>query len=145
MGKEDKPRVSVDGVSVTRSFDKTVSKAAIAAARAAMEKALAGGKLAVVKQVKKSETGFGVQVTIAEIAHDAAKKTITMKIAVAMTIKPGPRIIRASGAESGGTLPDANPRKLPADAAYLAREILKKLGPKVRKALEAQAARLAKA
>lgn len=141
MGKDDKPRVSIDSVSVTKSFDKAAGKAAVAAACTAMAKALAGGKLAVVKSVKKSETGFGVQVTIVEIAHDPAKKTITMKIAVAMTIKPGPRIIRASGSESSGTLPDANPRKLPADAAYLAREIVKKLGPKVRKALEAQAAK----
>lgn len=131
--------VTIDRVGVAKIWEKSAKKSVTDAAQKALEKALKGvSGLEYVKSIKKTDKGVGMSVNFVDIAHNAKKNVLTLKMEVLVTKYPGPRIV------SSGSSTKIEATKIDAKAALkraplLAGDLVAAKMPKVSKVLQAVA------
>lgn len=135
-GKDEAIKIAVDGVEVTKAWDKAVIKTVEDAARKAAEKAIKGVKgLEPVKSVGKKEKGIGVNLTFPEVDYDTEKKALVLKLSVMLTKYPGPKIA-STGSPSRMEATGIPEDKAPKEAAGYAADFVSGMASDIRKAAE---------
>lgn len=93
-----KTQITIDKINVTKCWDKSVKRPVSEAAAKVMEKALRRvSSLQYVKSIKSKDKGLGVSMTFTDIAYDAKKRTLALKLEILVSKYPGPKIATTGG------------------------------------------------
>lgn len=126
--------VVVAKVTVAKSFDAKLNKAATEKLTAEIEAAIKKSGKLTPGSVSGKNKGFEVQAKIVELAMDDKKGELSGKIEMILSTLPGPKMFtRVTG---NSKFQGINPKKIEKEIADLMVEIMKKAGPNLKKGLE---------